>query len=80
MNVIAHSVQSETRTHTGGAGVLSPLASPIVSSVAGEGSLTQGCVETAHNFTNQRADWPRLVPVGINGTVDVFIFYTFHEG
>ena len=36
--------------------------------------------DAVHNFTYQRADWPRLVPVGFNGVVEVFIWYPFHSG
>ena len=42
-------------------------------------SGSQG-TDAVHNFTYQRAYWPRLVPVGFNGDVKTFLsFPIFHE-
>lgn len=72
MNQIA---ASSLHSRSDGVGCSFPVAP--VSLGTGEGSLV-GDFETAHNFTYQRADWPRLIPVGVNGVVETFIYYPFH--
>lgn len=70
-------LHSETARQAG-AGLLLSEAGPTLSLRDGATDLDGGFSKSVDNITHQRADWPRLVPVGINGVVDTFIFYPFH--